>query len=544
MTEKTRTLVFTATYNECDSIGLFLQGVRSELPEADVLICDDRSPDGTADEVRRLKKADPKISLVERPRKLGVGTAHKLAMLYALKHGYDQLITMDADLSHSPQDLPKMVWALKEAPMVIGSRYMEGGQSGYSGFRDRLSRYANQVARLLLGIKIHETTTSFRGFQRHVLETLPLHGIRNNGYGFFFACIYLTHKLGFKIKEFPIHFVDRRFGQSKISSKEIFAAMLLLLRLTLERLRLWPLPEKANPLIEATCPLCNKDIQIEFIPEKKARKGSEAYRCTSESHSCHGRIVQCLSCGLVYMNPKPDSDEILAMYQDVQDDQYLANIPSRMDTFRYNLTAIRRFLPKTGSLLDMGSYCGVFLKVAKNQGYDVKGVEPSRWAAHYANEQMGVPTVRGTLADVESPANGFDVITSWDVLEHLSHPLDEMKKVHQKLKAGGLFVFSTLNIDSWPTRLLGERWPWWMDMHLYYYDKAITQQMVEMAGFKLVNARSYCHIITLEYFLMKLGALGVPGMRVLMSLLPRSLQKKIRIPFRFGDIQLYVCQKA
>jgi SAM-dependent methyltransferase len=172
----------------------------------------------------------------------------------------------------------------------------------------------------------------------------------------------------------------------------------------------------------------------------------------------------------------------------------------------------------------------------------VQGVEPSIWAAAYAKAH-GIPTVTGSIEDLPASTKPFDVVCSWDVLEHVSDPMDELVRINDRLRPGGVFAFSTLDYGNWYPRLMGERWPWMMDMHLYYFNQKVIKQMLERAGFRLVRTQTYCHIITLPYFLHKLDALGVPGAKLLDAAVHRTPLRTIKIPFRFGDIQLFVCEK-
>jgi 2-polyprenyl-3-methyl-5-hydroxy-6-metoxy-1,4-benzoquinol methylase len=254
--------------------------------------------------------------------------------------------------------------------------------------------------------------------------------------------------------------------------------------------------------------------------------------------------VRCLSCGLVFTNPQLPADEVTSLYTNVQDPVYLANVDARERTFTYNLEKIRSLLPSTGRLLDVGSYTGAFLKIARNAGYDVTGVEPSVWAARYASEELDIPTIQGTLEDVPPDFGRFDVVCSWDVLEHVSDPMGELQRINEVTELNGWFAFSTLNIDSWPPRVLGERWPWLMDMHLYYFNEKVVEEMLSQAGFALRYVGTYCHIITAPYLMRKLESLGVPGAGALSRRFGNSPLRRLYIPFRFGDIQLFVAEKV
>jgi 2-polyprenyl-3-methyl-5-hydroxy-6-metoxy-1,4-benzoquinol methylase len=548
-------LVFTATYNEADNITALVEGVFATLPGSQMLVVDDNSPDGTGDVLERIRAGNPRLHVIHRPGKNGLGSAHKLATKYALAEGYQALITMDADFSHDPKYLPEMMRQLEHAEFVIGSRYAPGGSCEYPFSRVLLSRGANFLARALLGIPVHETTTSFRGFRRSLLERMNVDAIHSDGYSYFVESIHQVSRILGKetspkgMVEFPIRFVDRRAGTSKISKKEVFRGMTTLARLAARRV----IPDRPTGAVEAApsdteslraCNSCGSTHQVELYRASNAGHGPATYACTNTGHTSHGRIVQCLSCGLVFTNPQISADDVLSLYSRVEDKTYLENIDARVQTFRYNLNAIAKYLPPSGRLLEIGSYCGVFLQLARERGHEVLGVEPSIWASAYARNELGLPTVTGEIGALPEKTGRFDIVCSWDVLEHVSDPMTELRLINDKLEPGGVFAFSTLDYGNWVPRLMGERWPWMMDMHLYYFDQKVMTEMLARAGFRVIHARSYCHIVTSEYLLRKLSALGVPGADALRYVVARTPLGKLYVPFRFGDIRLYVCEKC
>lgn len=540
-----RILVFAATYNEVDNIEDLIRKIFEYLPNQETLIVDDASPDGTGKLLDRMAADDPRIHVIHRLGKLGLGSAHILAMNYALYHEYDYLITMDADFSHHPKYLPQIVEQLRENDFVIGSRYTPGGHCNYGFIRSLISQTANTLTRLLLGIKLHETTTSYRGFSIDLLKKMDLNSLRRQGYSFFVESIYAVTRVTRKTKEIPIYFEDRRAGSSKISKTEIIKGAVNLFKMFLRRL--FPKKENRADMTARSavvfCEICKSRFHMVLYPRKHPGvDNSYSYQCTSKAHSSHGRIVKCLQCGLVFDSTHPAEEEVLRFYSEVEDKGYLKNIASRRAMFKDNFSRISSLLPATGKLLDVGSYCGVFLKIAQQQGYDTLGVEPSEWAAKYSRETMGQEAVVGTLKDVPPEKGNFDVITMWDVMEHLPHPMAEMALVKSRLKPGGIFVFATLNIDNWAPKLLKEQWPWFMDMHLYYFDKKTVGRMLEKNNFRLLDSRGYRHIITLEYLLLKIDSLGLKGARHLSALVAKTPLKNIMIPFCFGDIQMFVCE--
>ncbi|MCF5672968.1 glycosyltransferase, partial [Pseudomonas syringae] len=224
-------LIFFATYNEAGNVTSMIERITAAAPDADILVVDDSSKDGTLDILATL--ARPSLKVIVRPGKLGLGTAHLLAWKYAIFHSYDILVTMDGDHSHDPADIPKLIGALDATTdLVIGSRYAEGGKCDYTGYRLRVSQAATKAARLLLGIKLSEFTTSFRAFRVSRLNAIDFDTLVVGGYSFFLAVIVQAYRHGLKLSERPIHFHERNAGVSKIPPLEIFRGIANLLRLT------------------------------------------------------------------------------------------------------------------------------------------------------------------------------------------------------------------------------------------------------------------------------------------------------------------------
>jgi dolichol-phosphate mannosyltransferase len=230
-----KTLVFTATYNEKENITPLLEGIWNSVPSADIFVIDDNSPDGTGKVLDSIANNNSKLIVRHREGKLGVGSAHREALAYARDKGYGILITMDADFSHDPSVVKTMIEALAKHEFVIGSRFIHGGQLDYHGFRRFISFGANLLARYVLGITCRETTTSFRGFRASLLQRLPINKVKAEGYSFFLECTYIICRTTQSVLEIPIHFQDRRFGQSKISQSEIYKGLFTVLRLCFSR---------------------------------------------------------------------------------------------------------------------------------------------------------------------------------------------------------------------------------------------------------------------------------------------------------------------
>ena len=235
MTYDKRILVFSATYNEIENIKELISGIQKNLPNSSILIIDDNSPDKTQEVIHKLKKNNSSLFLIERENKLGLDTAHKAAFRYAVENNFDYLITMDADISHDPKELPKFVKNLNNFPFVIGSRYVSGGKCLMKGSRLIMSKFGNKLIKILSGIKSNEFTTSYRGFNVKKLKNFDLNNVKSKGYSFFMGTLFELEKNNIEIKEIPITFNDRKKGVSKIPKVEILRTLKNLFFLTLNK---------------------------------------------------------------------------------------------------------------------------------------------------------------------------------------------------------------------------------------------------------------------------------------------------------------------
>jgi dolichol-phosphate mannosyltransferase len=232
-----RILVITPTYNERENIERFVEGVLRWMPEAHVLVVDDASPDGTGDVADRLAANDPRVKVMHRPGKRGIGTAYVQGFQRGLAEGYDIFFEMDADLSHDPAHLPSFLKAFERgADVVIGSRNIPGGGvTGWGAGRHFLSKGGSLYSRTILGLPIRDLTSGYKAFRGSVLRAIDLDGVRSEGYSFQIELTYRAIKRGFAVVEVPIHFVDRKNGQSKMSSRIFAEAVTMVWKLRFER---------------------------------------------------------------------------------------------------------------------------------------------------------------------------------------------------------------------------------------------------------------------------------------------------------------------
>ncbi|GAA1353565.1 polyprenol monophosphomannose synthase [Arthrobacter koreensis] len=222
-----RVLTIIPTYNEIESLPKTLQRLRAAVPDSDVLIADDNSPDGTGAYADEQAALDPAVHVLHRKGKEGLGAAYIAGFRWGLEHGYDVLVEMDADGSHKPEQLPLLLEASAAgADLVIGSRWVPGGSVvNWPLRRKLLSRAGSTYSRLMLGIPVRDITAGYRAFKRTTLEKLDLSAVESVGYGFQVDMTFRVARLGLKITEVPITFVEREFGASKMSGNIVFEAI-------------------------------------------------------------------------------------------------------------------------------------------------------------------------------------------------------------------------------------------------------------------------------------------------------------------------------
>jgi dolichol-phosphate mannosyltransferase len=222
-----RVLVIIPTYNERENIEGIAGRVREAAPSVDVLIVDDASPDGTGELADALAAADERISVLHRTGKEGLGPAYIAGFRWAAEHGYDVMVEMDADGSHQPEELPRLLAALEDADLVIGARWVPGGKvENWPKRREALSRGANTYARLMLGIPLHDATGGYRAFRAATLEKIGLEGVDSRGYCFQIDLALRALRKGLRVVEVPITFVERVHGTSKMSRDVMMEAAL------------------------------------------------------------------------------------------------------------------------------------------------------------------------------------------------------------------------------------------------------------------------------------------------------------------------------
>jgi Glycosyltransferases involved in cell wall biogenesis len=235
-----KTLIISPTYNEVKNIQSLVEQILELDPSYHLLIIDDNSPDGTAEKVKELKSLFDNLHLEERPKKAGLGTAYKFGFNWALKNGYDAVVQMDADLSHDPNDVPRLISQLKHHDLIIGSRYVEGVSVVNWPIRRLILSYgANIYSSFITGMPINDGTGGFKAWSSSILQRIELKKVKSQGYSFQIEMNFRAWRLGARIKEEPIIFVDRTIGESKMSKTIMYEAIWMVWRLRIWKIFGW-----------------------------------------------------------------------------------------------------------------------------------------------------------------------------------------------------------------------------------------------------------------------------------------------------------------
>jgi len=232
-----KVVAVVATYNERENLRPLIGGLRRVAPWLDILVVDDDSPDGTGEEAEALASRLPRMWVIHRRGERGLGGALLVGFRWALERGYDTVLTIDADLSHRPEDLPALLEAAREADLVVGSRFAPGGRvEGLSPGRRLFSRGVRMMCRVLLGLRARDVGSNYRLYRAGLLRRLDLGRLRSRGYSFQEEMLF-PRRAGARIVEVPITFARRRAGESKVTAGEVWKSLVAVCRLSLERFR-------------------------------------------------------------------------------------------------------------------------------------------------------------------------------------------------------------------------------------------------------------------------------------------------------------------
>ena len=296
------------------------------------------------------------------------------------------------------------------------------------------------------------------------------------------------------------------------------------------------------------CNLCGSDDNVLLYPATinpaAHIEDYSAFRCTSTGYGKHHAIVKCARCGLVFANPRNNGQEVLEKYAKVEDPLYFEERQGRVITFENHLRPLQQLVgaPDGRKLLDIGAHIGIFVEIANKAGWQATGLEPSRWSVEVAR-QLGTELIEGTLATSNLPHDYFDIVTLWDVIEHLSDPMAEIKHVFQVLKPGGWVVIHTMNIESLFAKLMGPKWPWFMEMHLYYFSEQTLCHLLKAANFQWKFSQAQGRYLRLGYLISRLKPFAPHLTLALVKLIKTVHLESMPVAINLGDLITVYAQR-
>lgn len=291
-----------------------------------------------------------------------------------------------------------------------------------------------------------------------------------------------------------------------------------------------------------TCRFCKTgELRLLFPANNKNPKSKTAdqFACTNCGYGVHGPIVKCQNCAIIYVDEPISQKEISDYYKISEDPLYLAEQKARRATFGHYLKKLEQYTPKKGKLLDIGTNTGLFIRVARDTGWEAQGLEPNKEAVGYAKKNFKLDLIAKPFEANTFSKGSFDVITMWDVIEHFTDPVKELKKVHAALKKDGVFAFSTVDPESIVAKIRGSSWPWYMEMHRVLLSQKVAQRYLKEAGFKKVIFTPHFRFFSMGYAAKMLGSIHPPFSRVTTLIVTAFGLGKILVPFYAND--LYDC---
>lgn len=288
------------------------------------------------------------------------------------------------------------------------------------------------------------------------------------------------------------------------------------------------------------CRFCQyKSLELMFAPTNKDALMASEFTCTNCGFGKHGPIVECKKCGLIYVDEPISQKQVSTYYEVVNDNLYFQEQPARKKTFSGYLKRLEELYLEKRKILDVGTNTGLFVKLAKDRGWQAFGLEPNKWAVEYAKKNYNINLINKSFEKNIFPKESFDVITMWDVIEHFTDPVREIKKVYEYLRPEGMFVFSTTDPQSPLARIMGTHWPWYMEMHRVFLSQKTAKKYLENIGFRKIIFKPHFRSLSLEYLATRLEAIN-HFLAIIASKIIKTLKiSKIIIPFYAND--LYEC---
>lgn len=526
----------------------------ADIPDgvADQLILvDDASTDGTVSVSRGLG-----IATYVHERNRGYGGNQKTCYLRALERDTEIVVLLHPDYQYDPAAVPLLIAPILsgDADMTFGSRFaglgdpLAGGMPLYRYVGNRMTTVAEN---LLLGSRFTELHSGMRAYSRRCLLRLPFLGYSDD-FAFDSELLVDAVTAGLRVVEVPIptrytlesSSISVRRSLSYVASSLGACAQVAAARG--RRGRRWPVaapqrrPKPAGgPRVAQACVLCGAPTMVLVLPANTTGPAEVAeFSCTSNRLAEHDDILRCDRCGMISSRSSLDRDGLVELYAASEDEDYLAEAGARRELFDWVLDRIGRY-PLTGPrLFEAGANVGLFLRVAGEQGWLARGVEPSRRAVAEGRQRFGVDLVEGTVEDLADEPGSADAVVMLDVLEHLADPVAALAGLRRIVTDEGLVALTTINTESLHARVRGGAWPWYIRPHLHYFTPATLRKTMERGGFDMIDYRVVPRSFHLSYVAERgganLGPLGRAG-----AALSRAWDP--RLPFGLlGDVVLAV----
>lgn len=519
-------VIIVPTYNEKENIVKLVPLIFKNVPDIYVCVADDNSPDGTADAVNKLKINWQNLSLISRSKKDGLGRAYINAFSKVLEDkDVRSVIMMDADMSHSPEYLKEMLAKSRDYSVVVGSRYVKGGATvGWELWRRVLSSLGNFYCRTITRLPTHDCTGGFNVISAELLRKIDFSKMDMSGYAFIMELKYMLYKAGASFYEVPIIFKNRALGETKISSHIISEGVWAPIKMILKR------KEIAESIKNPVCPMCQSD-KVYFYCEKRKYK-----------------LYKCNSCKLLYIYPVPES---LSVY----DTAYFSGAKKGFGYIDYDadkkpmISIFEKYLDifkeqgfSGGRLLDVGCATGFFMEIAKKRGFQVCGVEVSEFAAE-KGRMNSLNIITGDIFTPKYPDNYFDVVTMFDVIEHVPDPKVALLEAKRILKNGGLLVVNTPDSESVWAKAWGSRWQLIVPPeHIHYFSPQSLSTYLKKNGFLVTLDTKIGKKFTIQY-IFKMIYQWTRMKVFLTSFFSNTLFSKLYIPINLRDNFFMILKK-
>jgi 2-polyprenyl-3-methyl-5-hydroxy-6-metoxy-1,4-benzoquinol methylase len=528
-------------------------GVADEL-----ILVDDASGDNTVELARSLN-----ITVYVHDQNLGYGGNQKTCYQRALEHDADVVVMLHPDYQYDPTAVPLLIAPLLagRADMTFGSRF--AGLSDPRGGGMPLYRYVgNRVAttleNLMLGSRFTELHSGLRAYTRRCLLELPILRYTDD-FAFDTQLLVDAVTSGQRVVEVPIptRYTTESSSISVMRSLRYVAESLAYTgartavrgrrgrrsAVTFGGARRPSIPSAAGAAVSHTCALCGSTrAALVYAANVAGDVPVSEFSCTSGDLARHDDIVQCLDCGMTSSQPTISPESIVANYEAMVDDDYLAEENGRRELFRWVLDRIGGYIIPGRRLLEVGSNMGVFLSVATEAGWEAKGVEPSRWAVDTGRRLFDVDLSHGTAENVTAEPGGRDAVVVLDVLEHLVDPVGTLRHLRGLVHDEGILALSTINVASLHGRVRRGSWPWFIRPHLHYFTPETLDATLRRGGFELVEWAVVPRTFHASYIAARVasshGALGRAAQRLTGVVDPR-------VPVGWlGDVVLVLARPA